>query len=256
MSPRWNDNQEFSTIIEVEGFRPKLLAVRSVPRAPHSAALFRQHIYVLFTLLGLSLPYRIWFAKHCDEVRVTVVKETGVEERPSKEVEMTQKSSWFPGKWGWGVSQSAADVESKRNQEMFRKSMQQFSLYEDKPTSIEKSVANETVLVDVDAHTELVSPVETVSAKDDLHDVQESTPPSLSSSDSAESNLAAITVVDEPTGLQTSTLVVNSMIVEAGEEANRPSINIDTPTESIDENITTDDTSPLASPTSDDQDVR
>jgi hypothetical protein len=224
--------------------------VRSVPRAPHSAALFRQHIYVLFTLLGLSLPYRIWFSKHCDEVRVTVVKETGIDERPSKEVEITQKSSWFPGKWGWGVSQSAADVENKRNQEMFRKRMQQFSLYEDKPTSVEKSAANETVLVDVDAHTELVSSVDTVSTKDDLHDVQQSTPPSLSSSDSSESNPAAITVVDEPTGLQTSTLVDNSMI-----EA-RESINIDTPTESIDENITTDDTSPLASPTSDDQDVR
>ena len=31
---------------------------------------------LLATLLGLSLPYRIWFAKHCDEIRVTVVKET------------------------------------------------------------------------------------------------------------------------------------------------------------------------------------
>jgi len=60
-----NDQQEFSTTIEVEGFRPKLLAVRSLPRASNiiSAALFRQHIFALFTLLGLSLPYRIWFAK-------------------------------------------------------------------------------------------------------------------------------------------------------------------------------------------------
>ena len=229
-----------------------------MPRAPHSAALFRQHIYILFTLLGLSLPYRIWFAKHCDEVRVTVVKETGIEERPSKEVEITQKSSWFPGKWGWRESQSSADIESKRNQELFRKSMQQFALYDDKPASLEKSVANENVVVDVDAHSATVSSVETVSTKDDLHDVQESTPLSLSSSDSAVSNLAAITVVDEPTGLQTSTLVDNSTIVDADEEANRssPSINIDAPTESIDGNTTTDDTSPLASPTSDDQNVQ
>ena len=227
-----------------------------MPRAPHSAALFRQHIYVLFTLLGLSLPYRIWFAKHCDEVRVTVVKETGIEERPSKEVEITQKSSWFPGKWGWRESQSSADVESKRNQELFRKSMQQFALYEDKPNSLEKSVANETVLLDVDAHTDIVSPVGTFSTDsvtDDLHDGQESIPLSLSSTDSAVSNLDAITVVDEPTGLQTSTLVDKSTIVESGEEVND---NIDTPTESIDEKTTTDDTSPLVSPTSDDQNVR
>ena len=186
------------------------------------------------------------------------MKETGIEERPSKEVEITQKSSWFPGKWGWRESQSSADIESKRNQELFRKSMQQFALYDDKPASLEKSVANENVVVDVDAHSATVSSVETVSTKDDLHDVQESTPLSLSSSDSAVSNLAAITVVDEPTGLQTSTLVDNSTIVDADEEANRssPSINIDAPTESIDGNTTTDDTSPLASPTSDDQNVQ
>jgi hypothetical protein len=34
-----------------------------------SAALFRQHVYVLFTLLGLSLPYWIWFARDCDDTR-------------------------------------------------------------------------------------------------------------------------------------------------------------------------------------------
>ena len=93
--------QEFSTTIEVDGFRLKLLAVRPVrhirgsKRMIPSAALFRQHVYVLFTLLGLSLPYRIWFARHCDKIRVTVVKETSIEERSSAKdaKEAAEKSS-------------------------------------------------------------------------------------------------------------------------------------------------------------------
>ena len=93
--------QEFSTTIEVDGFRPKLLAVRPVRRIRGSkrmipsAALFRQHVYVLFTLLGLSLPYQIWFVRHCDKICVTVVKETSIEERSSAKdaKEVAEKSS-------------------------------------------------------------------------------------------------------------------------------------------------------------------
>eukprot|EP00571_Detonula_confervacea_P004458 CAMPEP_0172323334 /NCGR_PEP_ID=MMETSP1058-20130122/48462_1 /TAXON_ID=83371 /ORGANISM="Detonula confervacea, Strain CCMP 353" /LENGTH=624 /DNA_ID=CAMNT_0013039305 /DNA_START=156 /DNA_END=2030 /DNA_ORIENTATION=+ len=136
---------EFATTIEVEGFRPKLLAVRPVRRASNiSAALFRQHIYVLFTLLGLSLPYRIWFAKHCDEIRVAVVKETSNAESSTKEGEMDEgKASWFRGKWGRGSSLSSAAIDSKRAQELFRRSMQQFSLYgEDAPQIVAGQAVN------------------------------------------------------------------------------------------------------------------
>jgi len=138
---------EFATSIEVEGFRSKLLAVRPVRRASNiSAALFRQHIYVLFTLLGLSLPYRIWFAKHCDEIRVTVVKETTAtppETTSTKDggttgtsLEGGGKSSWFK-KWGGKTSSSlaSAEMDSKRAQELFRRSMQNFALYEEEPSS-------------------------------------------------------------------------------------------------------------------------
>ena len=136
---------EFATSIEVEGFRPKLLAVRPVRRASHvSAALFRQHIYFLVTLLGLSLPFRIWFSKHCDEVKVTVLKETGSSSgagsgssisRNTEEGERSEKSSsWF--RWGRGStgasspsSLTAGGMESKRAQEQFRKNMQNYSLY-------------------------------------------------------------------------------------------------------------------------------
>ena len=128
---------EFATSIEVEGFRPKLLAVRPVRRASHiSAVLFRQHIYILFTLLGLSLPYRIWFAKHCDEVKVTILKETGSGSVvKTEEGESTDKSSsWF--RWGKGTSTSSAGgLESQRAQEQFRKNMQRFSLYGEEGTS-------------------------------------------------------------------------------------------------------------------------
>jgi len=137
---------EFATNIEVEGFRPRLLAVRPVRHAPTSAALFRLHVYILFTLLGLSLPYRIWFARHCDEIRVTVVKETSDSSESNDDEDASNgKSSWFRRGWGWGSSPSSEAMESKRAQELFRKSMQSFSLYEEEPTSFDLNVKDEYV---------------------------------------------------------------------------------------------------------------
>ena len=119
----------------MDGFRPKLLVVRPLRTGKKfniSAALFRQHIYILATLLGLSLPYRIWFGKHCDEIRVTIVKETSSVDGSNKEGEAAEgKSSWFRSKWGRGSK--SVTVDSKRAQELFRKSMQAYSLYEEEP---------------------------------------------------------------------------------------------------------------------------
>ena len=110
---------------------------------------------LLATLLGLSLPYRIWFAKHCDEIRVTVVKETtgNVQTSTSAEggAQAEGKSSWF-GKWGRGSSSpistsslSSETMDSKRAQELFRKSMQQYSLYEEEqPPPLKEPSSNET----------------------------------------------------------------------------------------------------------------
>ncbi len=106
-----------------------------------SAALFRKHLYVLFTLLGLSLPYRIWFARHCDEIRVTVVKETSIEERSSAKdtKEAAENSlSWFPLPWGWGSSQSLSATE--RAQELFRRKMRKLSLYDDEEKPLAASI--------------------------------------------------------------------------------------------------------------------
>lgn len=137
----------------VPGFCPKLLAVRPVPHARYvSASLFRLHIYYLFTLFGLSLPYRIWFAKHCDEVRVSVVKETSDSTTPNENIDEPSpageaKPSWLKSKiWGQSSAISSADVERRKAQELFRKSMQSFSLYEAEPSSMDLNLGNkETV---------------------------------------------------------------------------------------------------------------
>lgn len=122
----------------VEGFRPKVLAVRPVRRASNvSAALFRQHVYVLFTLLGLSLPYRIWFARHCDETKVNVVKEVGCSAggaaapRKGGSPAAGGRTPWFRGRRGRGGPPSAAagDGGEGAQQESYRSSMQSLSLY-------------------------------------------------------------------------------------------------------------------------------
>lgn len=116
---------EFSTNIVVEGFKPRMLAVRDVEGVP-SAKLFRIQLFWLFTLLGLTVPYRIWFARHCDELRVTVVKETS-SEKPSS----WTKKGWFSRK-----------LEENFGEE-FRKRMQEFALYKkvDDNATIEETEA-------------------------------------------------------------------------------------------------------------------
>ena len=164
----------------MEGFRSKLLAVRPVQRVglSHiSAALFRQSIYIIFTLLGLSLPFRIWFAKHCDEIRVTVMKETSSRKSSSSTVEAgvaEGKSSWFRGKWGRGSSSSSfasTAASSKKaqelSQELFRKNMQSYSLFEDEPSS---DAAGETAKpVQDSTHPAQPSAVLTEASPDENH---------------------------------------------------------------------------------------
>jgi len=205
---------EFATSIEVEGFRPKLLAVRPVRHATNiSAALFRQHVYVLFTLLGLSLPYRIWFAKHCDEIRVTVVKETSTAENwnENKEGVMTTaegKSSWFRGKWGRGSSSSLskADISRERAQELFRSRMRSFSLYEEEgasPVLVDQTEPNQSERLEV-VNVPLVEP-SAESVKEGSLLVDES------SRDDESANNDEATTHDDG---QTPTSVVNNLVTE------------------------------------------
>jgi hypothetical protein len=81
---------EFSTDIQVAGYRPRILAVRN-PRV----GLFQLHLFWLLTFLGLTVPYRIWFKRHCDFVRVTIIKDTEAASTTSKP-HWTQ--NWFPSR--------------------------------------------------------------------------------------------------------------------------------------------------------------
>lgn len=67
---------EFSTSIHVKGYKSHLLANRpSQLQNRVISFMCRLETYWLFTFLGLTVPYRIWFNQLCDEIRVTVVKE-------------------------------------------------------------------------------------------------------------------------------------------------------------------------------------
>jgi hypothetical protein len=61
-------------VVAVDGFKPKLLGVRTVIGGRGTGRL-RLSFFWLFTLLGLTVPYRIWFERHCDRVEVVLAKE-------------------------------------------------------------------------------------------------------------------------------------------------------------------------------------
>ena len=61
----------------VENFKPKLLAVRTIVAGPGTGKL-RLPSFWFYTLLGLTVPYRIWFSRHCDRLEVVLAKEVTV----------------------------------------------------------------------------------------------------------------------------------------------------------------------------------
>lgn len=69
-----DDYAEFSNSVQVPGYQPRVLAVH-----PGTRLLCTQTMFWLFTLAGLTVPYRRWLSAQCDEVRVRVVKETGTD---------------------------------------------------------------------------------------------------------------------------------------------------------------------------------
>lgn len=90
-----------------------MLAVRPV-EGVLSIKLFRQHLFWMFTLIGLTVPYRIWFSRHCDELRVTVAKETSADKPLSSR-------SWLKGPWSASASGESSEV--------FKAKMRELSLY-------------------------------------------------------------------------------------------------------------------------------
>jgi TMEM151 family len=65
-----------STSLDITGFLPKMLAVRSILNAPTGK--FRMSWYWVFTGLLLTVPYRMWFASQCDEIAVVIAKEVQI----------------------------------------------------------------------------------------------------------------------------------------------------------------------------------
>ena len=126
---------EFSTNIGVEGFKSRVLAVRPMRGGgPLSSRFFRLHLFWIFTCLGLTVPYRIWFARHCDELRVAVIKETFV---AGKKPKLQSSSSWT--KWFarskesdqaafTGESSQSGVVASLKSD--FRKRMEELAIYQ------------------------------------------------------------------------------------------------------------------------------
>jgi hypothetical protein len=131
---------EFSTSIQVQGFKPRMLAIRPVDGVP-SAKLFRSHLFWIFTALGLTVPYRMWFARHCDELRVTVIKET------TSEFPAQPSRSWLPFSSRTPEPTSPAPVDQ---QGVFRSLMQELKLYAQQETSEEQRNATVAVLEDVE----------------------------------------------------------------------------------------------------------
>ena len=131
------DSHVFKLLFAVKGFRRRMLAVRPV-EGILSAKLFRLHLFWMFTLMGLTVPYRIWFSRHCDELRVTVAKET---------TNVKTSSSW-----GW-FSRSSSDPSAEWNKE-FKSKMRELALYAsgENPLPLIQS-SNETI-------SEALTPIE------------------------------------------------------------------------------------------------
>jgi len=112
-----DEYSEFSTNIQVDKFKRRMLAVRPVEGVP-STQLFRLHLFWLFTLMGLTVPFRIWFSRHCDELRVTVVKETSMMTEPP--------SNWLASSLTWKNKSNHNHLKV----ENFRQHMQNMALYQ------------------------------------------------------------------------------------------------------------------------------
>eukprot|EP00555_Chaetoceros_dichaeta_P006398 CAMPEP_0198262214 /NCGR_PEP_ID=MMETSP1447-20131203/10769_1 /TAXON_ID=420782 /ORGANISM="Chaetoceros dichaeta, Strain CCMP1751" /LENGTH=258 /DNA_ID=CAMNT_0043950383 /DNA_START=774 /DNA_END=1550 /DNA_ORIENTATION=- len=112
---------EFSTSIQVHGYRPKLLAIRPTQGLARPTHQFRVYHFWLYTIFGLTVPFRIIFARHCDELRVAVVKETSAECKTEGLMSSWVSKSWF----GSSISQTLEE-----HGENFRNRMEEMSLYE------------------------------------------------------------------------------------------------------------------------------
>lgn len=111
-----DDLAEFATSIHISGFKPRVLVVRRGT----GRVLFSRRAFWLCTALGFTVFYRLWIERHCDEIRVSVIKET-----VSSPGDKSSLSSWFTTSSRSVVAKE--EYTTKNN--AFRTLMQQLDLY-------------------------------------------------------------------------------------------------------------------------------
>ncbi|GAX23004.1 hypothetical protein FisN_15Hh098 [Fistulifera solaris] len=159
---------EFATNIVIPGFKPRLLAIRHRLDESLRARIALQFVslpwFWFFTLLGLTAPYRFWFDDQCDELRVSVVKETSVEPRKVGALN-NNKVPWF---WSRDASVHNNDDECmlKEESNQFRMLMQDLKLYgnpSSDPMSKKEGVMNHNEELRKDELQDVIDSVESAS---------------------------------------------------------------------------------------------
>lgn len=132
---------EFATNVVVPGFKPRLLAIRHRPQESRRARIALRFVslpwFWCFTLFGLTAPYRFWFDDQCDELRVSVVKETSVEPRKS-----VSSNSWFWSRYASGNNKDDS-TEDMDESNQFRMLMKELKLYGSPSSSVSPTTREE-----------------------------------------------------------------------------------------------------------------
>jgi hypothetical protein len=124
---RKDEQAEYSTTIEIMGLTSnntnKVLVVRDADKYKWFHNLY---MFWFVTLLGFTVPFRIWFSRHCDDVRVTLIKEISSNVTASKSIGLPS--------WGSFLSKSKADgnitaAQLELRREQFRQAMRTLDLY-------------------------------------------------------------------------------------------------------------------------------
>lgn len=138
-----DDYTEFFTDIQVDGFKPKMLAHRTHDNPLYSSFLsktadhlkknknkiFKQikiYQFWMYTFLGLTVPFRTWLDHHCDTLCVTLVKET-FSLKGKKKKKTDKKESY----WGSILPTIKGSIlkEESEGENSFLSKMRQLELY-------------------------------------------------------------------------------------------------------------------------------
>jgi len=92
---------ELSTQVEVHGYKPKLLLLKR--KHGILRRIFSIQCYWMFTCLLLTVPFRVHFARHCDELHITLAKETSLEIKQdiNASAPSNSRNSWFSYSRNW-----------------------------------------------------------------------------------------------------------------------------------------------------------